>query len=148
MKNFAFFVLVVLVGCGTHSGNPDLHSGTGAALGQFGPLIGDLCEVGVRCRGVNLNGCGYATSELVGLPDAMGAPAGKYRDALALLQGLGSREVVVNATAHDACRVSLRELACESPLVATAFPAASPPFDRIDALLGVNALCGRVIETP
>lgn len=149
MRFFPFFILALAVfGCGTHSGNPDLRSGTSAPLVKFGPLVADLCQVGVRCVGASLNKCGYATSELVGLPDALGAPAGKYPNSNDLLIGLGKKEVMVSASAHDACKASLQELACDNALVTGAFANGNTVFDKIDVLLGANALCGRVIETP
>lgn len=145
----SIFFFLTFAGCGTHSGNPDLTSGTNGALVASGVVVEDVCAIAERCRGVKRAKCETDTRKLVGFPDAMGAPYGKYRTVEELVTGLERKEVFVNESALELCKTELKRLSCASETVGNAFgPAGSTDLSEIDKLLRVNTLCEQLIGVP
>lgn len=149
-----FLVLIagVFVGCVAKEQASDFATksdinGTDTALLTSGVVAEDLCRVAERCRNVKVKSCAYQISKQTGIPDAMGAPYGKYPTIHDLTTGLEKREIAVNTSALDLCRVELLKVTCASDLVIEAFgKTGGQNLSNIDHLLRANALCEKLIR--
>lgn len=152
MKRFALLLCCLLSACAAKEQASDLNAksdigGTDAALLTSGVVVDDLCRVAERCRNVKAKSCAYQVSKQTGVPDALGAPYGRYSTVHDLTTGLEKREIAVNESALDLCRVELVRVACGSELVTEAFgTTGGASLENIERLLRVNALCEKLIR--
>jgi hypothetical protein len=121
--------------------------GTEDTLLAGGVIVDDLCKVAERCRGVKFKTCTYQVSKLTGVPDAMGAPYGKYPTVHDLTNALEKRELAVNAPALNQCQVYLQRLLCTDDVVSNALgKTGGKDLSNIDNLLHANSICEKLIR--